>query len=55
MPRRGSGGVGAAAALHGLMKPLLLAAVALHIAGALAHGFLFQTGVLERMFRPERE
>jgi len=45
--------VEAAASAHRLFKTLLLAAVALHIGGALFQHFLLRSEVLIRMFRPD--
>lgn len=42
-------GAGTAIAAHGFLKNLLLALVALHIAGALAQHFVFRSDVLMRM------
>jgi len=46
------GGVEAAAAGHNLLKVLLLALIALHVAGALYHQFILHDGVMNRMRRP---
>lgn len=43
------GGIEAAAGGHQVLKTVLLAAVALHIAGALVHHFVWRTNVLKRM------
>ena len=55
MPISGSlpwfGGVEAAAEGHGVMRVILLALVALHVVGALAHRFYFRSGIMERMLR----
>lgn len=45
------GGVQAAATAHGVMKILLLALIALHVAAALYHQFVLKDGVMERMRR----
>lgn len=47
-------GVEAAGDAHELLKTLLLAAIALHIAGALFQHFILRSQVLMRMFRPQR-
>lgn len=47
-------GVEAAGSAHALLTNLLLGAIALHIAGALFQHFVRRSGVLMRMFRPER-
>lgn len=47
-------GVEAAGSAHALLTKLLLGAIALHIAGALFQHFVRRSGVLMRMFRPER-
>jgi len=58
MPISGSvawfGGVEQAAEGHGVMRVILLALVALHVVGALAHRFYFRSGVMERMLRAAR-
>jgi len=41
--------------LHELLQNLLLAAIALHVAGALFQHFVRRSQVLVRMFRPERQ
>jgi len=46
------GGVGAAGDAHEVMKTLLMALVALHVAGALYHQFVLKDGLLLRMKRP---
>lgn len=46
------GGVEAAAAAHNVMKVVLLALIALHVAGALYHQFVLRDGVMARMKRP---
>jgi cytochrome b561 len=46
------GGVEGAAQGHNVMKVLLLALIALHVAGALFHQFVLKTGVMARMKRP---
>lgn len=45
------GGIGAAAGAHGVMRILLLALVALHIAGALYQQFVLKTDIMSRMKR----
>lgn len=45
------GGVQAAAGAHGVMKLLLLALIALHIAAAFYHQLILRDGVMERMRR----
>ena len=45
------GGVGPAAGAHGVMRILLLALVALHIAGALYQQFVLKTDIMSRMKR----
>jgi cytochrome b561 len=47
-------GVGAAAEVHELAKPVIVVFVALHAAGALWQHFVGRTGVLVRMLRPAR-
>lgn len=47
------GGVGAAAAGHNILKVLLLALIALHVAGALYHRIILRDGVMDRMLRPQ--
>lgn len=47
-------GVRGAGSAHGLMANLLLAAIALHVAGALFQHFVRRSDVLMRMFRFER-
>ena len=47
-------GVQMAGDAHELLQNLLLAAIALHIAGALFQHFVLRSQVLMRMFRPER-
>lgn len=47
-------GVGPAGGAHSFMTNLLLAAIALHVAGALVQHFVRRSDVLMRMFRPER-
>lgn len=47
-------GVEIAADAHELMQTLLLAAIVLHISGALFQHFIFRSQVLMRMLRPER-
>lgn len=47
------GGVEAAAKGHNVMKVILLALVALHVAGALYHQFVLRDGTLARMRRAE--
>ncbi|TDK42187.1 cytochrome b [Antarcticimicrobium luteum] len=46
------GGIGPAAGAHGLLRLLLLALVALHVAGALYQQFVLKTGIMARMKRP---
>ncbi|QKV19695.1 cytochrome b [Oricola thermophila] len=46
------GHIDAAAAAHSIMRVILLALVALHVAGALYHQFVLKTDVLNRMRRP---
>lgn len=46
-------GVPAAASVHVLLKTALLAAIALHMAGALFQHFVRRSDVLMRMLRPE--
>lgn len=46
------GGVATAASGHNVMKILLLALVALHVAGALHHQFVLRDGILARMRQP---
>lgn len=46
-------GIEAAGAVHRLLKNLLLAAIVLHIAGALFQHFVRRSDVLMRMFKPE--
>lgn len=41
-----------AAQAHNVMKIALLALIALHVAAALAHQFLFKTNLIARMMRP---
>lgn len=57
MPISGSvawfGGVEAAAFGHNVMKVMLLAFIALHVAGALYHQFVLRDGILTRMRRPQ--
>jgi cytochrome b561 len=57
MPVSGSvawfGGVEAAAQGHNVIKIILLALVALHVAGALYHQFILRDGTLARMRRAE--
>ncbi|TYO89241.1 cytochrome b [Oceanicella actignis] len=49
------GGLRLAGEIHGeALKPILLIAVALHVAGALHHGLWLRSGVAARMFRPDR-
>ncbi len=48
------GGIEVAAEAHSAMQAILLALVALHVAAALAHRFVFRSGVMERMLRPVR-
>jgi len=45
------GGIGSAAGAHGLLRLLLLALVALHIAGALYQQFVLRTDIMSRMKR----
>lgn len=47
-------GVDGAAGAHGILTNLLLAAIVLHIAGALFQHFIRRSDVLMRMFKPER-
>lgn len=47
-------GVRPAGAVHSLLTNVLLAAIALHVAGALFQHFVRRSSVLMRMFRPER-
>jgi cytochrome b561 len=47
-------GVGAAGEVHELAKPVIIAAVVLHTAGALWQHFYARTDVLTRMLRPQR-
>lgn len=47
-------GVRAAGAVHELLTNLLLAAIVLHVAGALFQHFVRRSQVLIRMFRPQR-
>jgi cytochrome b561 len=57
MPISGSvawfGGVEAAAFGHNVMKVMLLAFIALHVAGAMYHQFVLRDGILTRMRRPQ--
>lgn len=46
------GGVEGAAQGHNAMKVVLLALIALHVAGALFHQFVLKTDVMARMKRP---
>lgn len=48
-------GVGQAAGVHATLKVVLLALVALHIVGALAHMFVFRTGVMRRILVPQKD
>jgi cytochrome b561 len=48
------GGVELAGTIHHLAKPVIVIAVALHVAGALVQHFVKKTDVLTRMLRPER-
>ena len=52
MPLPGILGVGAAGEVHELAKPVIIAAVVLHTAGALWQHFYARTDVLTRMLRP---
>lgn len=45
-------GVEAAAEAHEVLKLALLALIALHVAGALVHQFVFRTNLIARMKRP---
>lgn len=45
------GGIEAAAEGHEVLKALLLALVALHVAGALYHQFVLRTNIMDRMKR----
>ena len=47
-------GVQQAAQLHAAIQILLWPLIGLHILGALAHTFVFRTGVMRRMLVPER-
>ena len=47
-------GVGAAGEVHELAKPVIIAAVVMHTAGALWQHFYARTDVLRRMLRPQR-
>jgi cytochrome b561 len=47
-------GAEAAAEGHSVMRVVLLSVLALHVAGALAHRFVFRSGVMERMLRAAR-
>ena len=47
-------GVGAAGEVHELAKPVIIAAVVLHTAGALWQHFYLRSDVLRRMLRPQR-
>ena len=47
-------GVRPAGAVHSLLTNVLLAAIVLHVAGALFQHFVRRSGVLMRMFRPQR-
>jgi cytochrome b561 len=47
-------GVKAAGDVHELLKSVLLAAIALHVAGALFQHFILRSQVLMRMLRPQR-
>ena len=57
MPISGSvawfGGVEAAAFGHNVLKLILLAFIALHVAGALYHQFVLRDGILTRIRRPQ--
>ena len=46
------GGVEAAAEAHEVLKTLLLLLIALHVAAALVHQFIFKTNLMARMKRP---
>ena len=46
------GGVGPAAGAHGVMKTLLLALVALHVAASVYHQFVLKTDLMARMRKP---
>jgi cytochrome b561 len=48
------GGVELAGTVHHFAKPVIIVAVALHVAGALLQHFVKKTDVLTRMLRPER-
>ena len=47
-------GVELAGEVHEFLKNVLIAVVALHIAGALYEHFVTRSDVLKRMLRPER-
>ncbi|MCB1381833.1 MAG: cytochrome b/b6 domain-containing protein [Notoacmeibacter sp.] len=47
------GGVDFGMVVHGAVKYVMLPAIILHVAGALAHKFVFKSGVMERMVRPQ--
>jgi cytochrome b561 len=48
------GGAETAGQIHHLAKPVIVVAVALHVAGALLQHFVKKTDVLTRMLRPQR-
>lgn len=43
------GGIGAAAALHGRLRIVLLALIGLHVLAVLAHQLVFRTNLMQRM------
>ena len=48
-------GIETAAKVHAAVQVLLWPLIGLHVLGALAHAFVFRTGVMRRMLVPERD
>lgn len=46
-------GIGAAAALHGWLRIVLLMLIGLHVLAVLAHQLVFRTSLMQRMWRAE--